>query len=669
MATEVSNHLDRIEDAKDNIITSIENKGVTVPSGTKIDGLSPYVDAIATASSVRLESNKDVIPSEADTIVKPSDGYAGLKQVTVSAIPSTYVGKDVPRKASGNLTASGATVTAPAGYYVKEATKTIPSATLVASGHIKGATTTVQPGTVSIAKNNTSVSGKTRVDITPTTESSSITKYYAAVKATAAANTTGNSVGTTGMAFASVSTDGYASTASNKQIELSGTFTATTGLQDSSVYYLPLPTSSIGAATSSTAATADRTIGYNQQTTIGAGYYHTDRIIRNSVGGGSVKVDADTITVTPSITVTTNGEITATVSGSKSIKPTVSAGYVTGGTAGTISVSGTGTQNLPTQSAKTITPTDKEQVAVEISKYTTGEVKVAAVPTETKTVTSSTTKQTLTPSTGKFFSQVIINGISTETKTAIPSETEQTITPSSGSVLSSVKVSAISNTYVGSGITRKGATTITPKASKQTAVSSGTYVTGDIEVAAIESASRARPTIGVSNTGLITATTIQAEGYVEGGTEKTTKQLPTATFTTSGNTVTSSSAGYVPANQTIATVSGGASLNTCVVRLEFSSAVDNPDDYVICYTSTDGSSVTANTHTVSGWGSYDERDVTLEDVLCGSVVAFSPSTYMGVDIVEGSGELMYSHPYNSCHFFKAPSNAGESMYVTFWLDD
>lgn len=62
--------------------------------------------------------------------VTPDPGYDGMDQVNVSvgAISSTYVGSGIARNDSTDLTASGATVTAPAGYYASNATKTIPNA-------------------------------------------------------------------------------------------------------------------------------------------------------------------------------------------------------------------------------------------------------------------------------------------------------------------------------------------------------------------------------------------------------------------------------------------------------------------------------------------------------------------------------------------------------------
>lgn len=70
---------------------------------------------------------------------------------------------------------------------------------------------------------------------------------------------------------------------------------------------------------------------------------------------------------TPTIEVNSSGLITASC--------TQSAGKVSAGTK-------SATSQLATQSAKTVTPTKAVQTAVDAGKYTTGVVKVGAIPSE-----------------------------------------------------------------------------------------------------------------------------------------------------------------------------------------------------------------------------------------------------------------------------------------------
>ena len=76
--------------------------------------------------------------------------------------------------------------------------------------------------------------------------------------------------------------------------------------------------------------------------TVPAGIY--DSQTTKSVANGSAITPATTITKNPTISVNSStGLITASVSGTQNITPTVSAGYISSGTAGTITVSGSAT--------------------------------------------------------------------------------------------------------------------------------------------------------------------------------------------------------------------------------------------------------------------------------------------------------------------------------------
>lgn len=94
--------------------------------------------------------------------------------------------------------------------------------------------------------------------------------------------------------------------------------------------------------------------------TAAAGYYATSA--SKSVAAGSAFPPAVTITKNPTFSfVSSTGKVTASYAGSSSITPTVSAGYVTAGTAGTISTSGTSTYTLTTQAAQTLYPSTADQ--------------------------------------------------------------------------------------------------------------------------------------------------------------------------------------------------------------------------------------------------------------------------------------------------------------------
>jgi len=81
--------------------------------------------------------------------VSADAGYDGIDTVSISvgAISSTYVGSGVARNDSTDLTASGATVTAPAGYYENAASKSVASGSATPAASISGTSATVSTGT------------------------------------------------------------------------------------------------------------------------------------------------------------------------------------------------------------------------------------------------------------------------------------------------------------------------------------------------------------------------------------------------------------------------------------------------------------------------------------------------------------------------------------------
>lgn len=145
-------------------------------------------------------------------------------------------------------------------------------------------------------------------------------------------------------------------------------------------------------------------------------------------------------------------------------------------------------EDVPTYQSKTVSPSTQIQTVTADEGYDAlSDVIVNAIQTETKTMT---TNGTYNPTSGKYFSSVTVNvpqeTFNTQEKVITPTEFAQTISPDNGyDGLFQIIVNPISSTYVGSAVPTKGTTTITPNSNSQTAISSGTYATGNIIVSAV----------------------------------------------------------------------------------------------------------------------------------------------------------------------------------------
>ena len=120
--------------------------------------MATAIDNISTTPTLQ-DKTKSYTPTESaqSETFSCDNGYDGLDDVTVNvgAISSTYVGSGVARNDSTNLSASGATVTAPSGYYASNATKTISSGSATPASAISssdGATITTETGKIVLSK-------------------------------------------------------------------------------------------------------------------------------------------------------------------------------------------------------------------------------------------------------------------------------------------------------------------------------------------------------------------------------------------------------------------------------------------------------------------------------------------------------------------------------------
>lgn len=102
---------------------------------------------------------------------------------------------------------------------------------------------------------------------------------------------------------------------------------------------------------------------------IPAGNYSSS--VTKTVAAGSATTPATTITLDPTISISSGGLITASYSGSQTVIPTVSPGYISSGVGGTVTVTGSKTSQMTVQAAQTITPTTTNQT-ISSGTYLTG---------------------------------------------------------------------------------------------------------------------------------------------------------------------------------------------------------------------------------------------------------------------------------------------------------
>ena len=317
-ASNVSKSIDNGSLKSLGIAYNSDNHFLRVSGGVQTSGYLEQQNKTAefnTAAYLPTQAAVTITPTESEqTAVEQYKWTTGI--VKVGAISSTYVGSEITRRSSADLTASGSKIIAPSGYYAAAASKVV-----------SGGSATTPAKTIS-AKPSISFNSSTGVFSVSVASSSSITPTVSA---------------------------GYISSGTAGTVTVSG----------SSNYSLTVKGSS------------DLTTS-GSNVTVPSGYYPT--AVTKSVAGGAVSVPAKTIGTTPTISVGNTGLISVSVASSSSVSPNVTAGYVSSGIAGTISVSGSSSYQLSTQGAQTIHPATSSQTIAN-GKYLTGTQTIEAVTT------------------------------------------------------------------------------------------------------------------------------------------------------------------------------------------------------------------------------------------------------------------------------------------------
>ena len=103
----ISSEITRISNAKTAISESIANKGVTVPSGTKIDGMATLIDSIQTGGAAVQPSKALTVTSNGTTTITPDAPYDAIKQVDLTVNVASGGGGGAGFKVTFPATANG----------------------------------------------------------------------------------------------------------------------------------------------------------------------------------------------------------------------------------------------------------------------------------------------------------------------------------------------------------------------------------------------------------------------------------------------------------------------------------------------------------------------------------------------------------------------------------
>lgn len=92
----ISSEITRISNAKTAIAESIANKGVTVPDGTKIDGMATLIDSIPTGGGGGNDDVYEITITEDDIVYETGATPMGTTKINISDVVYNYIKTNRP---------------------------------------------------------------------------------------------------------------------------------------------------------------------------------------------------------------------------------------------------------------------------------------------------------------------------------------------------------------------------------------------------------------------------------------------------------------------------------------------------------------------------------------------------------------------------------------------